>query len=167
MNRADFINVRAATKEGTPVVGVLVEVIDGDGRVITDALTNPAGAVRLTLPAAPAYTLRCTDASGTVRETPVSSRGAGLTRSSSSRRVLAPSTTDQRTPHDHYQPLPYFRDALPAGGSRPDRRGVAREPLRPLPRGQSRRVPSSPISHRDHDHRLQRQLRADGPDCRH
>ena len=47
MNRADFINVRAATKEGTPVVGVLVEVIDGDGRVITDALTNPAGAVRL------------------------------------------------------------------------------------------------------------------------
>jgi len=92
MNRADFLHVRAATKDGTPIAGVLIEVMDGDGRVVTDGLTNPAGAVRLTLPAPPVYTLRCIDADGTVRETPVSSRSGAHTEF-----IITPTSADSST----------------------------------------------------------------------
>ncbi len=75
----DAVRARVATKDGTPVAGVLVEVVDNTGRVITDALTNAIGNVSLRLPAPPVYTLRCTDTDGTVRETPVSSRSGAHT----------------------------------------------------------------------------------------
>jgi len=55
MNRADFLHVRAATKDGTPIAGVLVEVIDGDGRIVTDGLSNDVGTIRLRLPPPPVY----------------------------------------------------------------------------------------------------------------
>ena len=68
MSQDDCINVRAATKDGTPVAGVLVEVVDNTGRVLTDALSNAIGNVSLRLPAPPLYIVRSTDANGTVRE---------------------------------------------------------------------------------------------------
>jgi len=74
MNRADFLHVRAATKDGTPIAGVLVEVIDGDGRIVTDGLSNDVGTIRLRLPPPPVYIVRSTDANGTVRETRVGAR---------------------------------------------------------------------------------------------
>jgi len=72
MSQTDAVHVRTATKEGTPVAGVLVEIVDGDGQVITDALTPDVGTIRLHLPPPPTYFLRVHDDDGTVRETPVS-----------------------------------------------------------------------------------------------
>jgi len=71
MSKTDAVHISTVTKEGTPVAGVLVEIVDDTGQVITDALTNDVGTITLRLPAPPDYFLRFHDDDGIVRETQV------------------------------------------------------------------------------------------------